>query len=73
MENILILMQCALISGLFYLIGILLLHPNSIFVKELEEKGYDYEYILKKGHKIVLCVWLISFIVITVLAFCYLN
>jgi hypothetical protein len=73
MENILTLIQCAMASTSFYSLGILLLHPNFILVKALEKKGYDYDYILNRGHKIVLCVWLISFIVITVLVFCYLN
>ena len=73
MENLMLLIQCASASSLFYLIGILFIFPNSIFVKELEKKGYDYEYILNKGHRIVFVIWLISFIIITILVFCYLN
>jgi len=58
-------------SGLFYLLGVLTLHPSFIMVKYLEKKGFDYDTILNQGHKIILLGWAIAFIIITGVFFYY--
>jgi hypothetical protein len=69
MENILKVMQCLMISGIFYLLGVLTLHPSFIIFKYLEKKGFDYDDILDQGHKIILLGWVITFIIITWVVF----
>jgi hypothetical protein len=71
MENILNVIMCALATSLFYSVGILTIHPYSKLVTYLESKGHIYDEILNKGHKIILIVWLITFIITTSVFFHY--
>jgi len=60
---------CISASGLFYLLGVLTLHPSFIMMKYLERKGFDCEYVLNQGHKIILSGCAITFIIITSVVF----
>jgi hypothetical protein len=69
MEILAKILQCVIASSSFYLIGILIINPSFLIIKYLEKKGFDYEYILEQGHKVVLIVWAIAFVVTTYLYF----
>ena len=63
------LIRNACASGILYLIGILFIHPKSFIVSFFEYKGYSYDLILSKGHKISLVLWFIGFNIITYITF----
>ena len=47
-------------GGLFYLIGVLSIHPYSPVVKILEKRSVSYDKILKNGHLLCLISWVIA-------------
>lgn len=58
MKTIGLLLASSSAGGLFYLLGILIIHPYSPLVYVLEKNGIIYDKILKVGHFLCLCSWL---------------
>ena len=60
MKTIGLLLASSSAGGLFYLLGILIIHPYSPLVYVLEKKGILYDKILKVGHFLCLFSWLVA-------------
>ncbi len=58
MKTIGLLLASSSAGGLFYLFGVLIIHPYSPLVYVLEKNGIIYDKILKVGHFLCLCLWL---------------